>query len=105
MTAPARRRVLAVWLLAPLAAVPALAWLLMEYGPERSFLSAVYLLVFAIAFLVAGVVVARRRPSAPAREVLARAATWALLTLVVGFAALLALSLVYASRTHRGIER
>ena len=99
MTAPARRRLLAPWLLAPLAAVPVLAWLLMEYGPERSFLFAAYLLVYAIAFLVAGVVVATRRPSASAKEVLVRAATWALVILVVSFAALLALSLVYAPRT------
>ena len=99
MTAHARRRVLAPWLLAPLAAVPALAWLLMEYGPERSFLFAAYLLAFAIAFLLAGIVVAKRRPAASAKQVLARAATWALLILAAAFAALLALSLVYAPRT------
>lgn len=99
MTAPARRRLLAPWLLAPLAAVPVLAWLLMEYGPERSFMFAAYLLVFAVAFLVAGVAVATRRPSASAKEVLVRAAVWALVILVVAFAALLALSMVYAPRT------
>ncbi|HEU4719830.1 MAG TPA: hypothetical protein VFS59_00595 [Gemmatimonadaceae bacterium] len=99
MTAPARRRLLAPWLLAPLAVVPVVAWLLMEYGPERSFLFAAYLLVYAIAFLAAGVAVAMRRPSASAKEVLVRAATWALLIFVVGFAALLVLSMVYAPGT------
>ena len=99
MTQQARGRVLALWLLAPLAAVPALAWVLMEYGPERSFVFAGYLLVFAIAFLVTGLLVARRWPSASGREVLARAAIWALLTLAIAIAALFALSLLYAPRT------
>lgn len=99
MNATAPRRLLPLALLAPLAAVPVLAWLLMEYGPERSFLFAAYLLVWAMAFLVAGIVVAKRRPSAPVGEVLVRAAAWALLILVVTFAALFALSFVLAART------
>lgn len=98
MTSTAPRRLLPLALLAPLAAVPVLAWLLMEYGPERSFLFAAYLLVWAIAFLVAGVVVAKRRPSAHVAAVLARAAAWALLVMAVTFAALFALSFVLAPR-------
>ena len=94
MTSAARRRVLPVALLAPLAAVPALAWLLMEFGPERSFLFAAYLLVWAVAFLVAGVVVARRRPTATAGEVVLRAAAWALAILAVACFVLVAASFV-----------
>ena len=93
------RRLLPLALLAPLAAVPVLVGLLMEFGPERSFLFAAYLLVWAIAFLVAGIVVAKRRPSAPLAEVLARSAAWALLVLAVTFAALFALSFVLTPRT------
>jgi len=99
MSTDARRRVLPFALLAPLAAVPLLAWLLMEFGPERSFVFAGYLLVWAIPFLLAGVVVAKRRPSAPTAVVLARAATWSLLILVLVFASLFALSFVLAPRT------
>ena len=100
MTSPgAQRRLLPVVLLAPLGAVPALAWMLMEFGPERSFLFAAYPLVWALAFLAAGVVVANRRPSAPTGQVLRRAAGWALLILVVTFGALFALSSVLAPRT------
>ena len=99
MSADTGRRVLPFALLAPLAAVPLLAWLLMEFGPERSFVFAGYLLVWAVAFLVAGVVVAKLRPSAPASVVLARAATLALLILALVFASLFALSLVLVPRT------
>ena len=99
MSVDPRRRVLPVALLAPLAAVPVLAWMLMEFGPERSFLFAGYLLVWAIAFLVAGVVVAKRRTSASAAEVMARAAGWALLILALAFVALFALSFVFVPRT------
>ena len=99
MSADTRRRVLPFALLAPLAAVPPLAWLLMEFGPERSFVFAGYLLVWAVVFLVAGVVVAKRRPSAPVSVVLARAATLAVLTLALVFAALFALSFVLVPRT------
>ena len=99
MSQGSRRRVLPVALLAPLAAVPALAWMLMEFGPERSFLFAAYLLVWAIAFLVVGVVVAKRRAAAPTGEVLRRAAAWALLILVVTFAAFFVLSSVLVPRT------
>jgi hypothetical protein len=94
MTPHARRRVIVPALLAPLAAVPAAAFALMEYGPERSFIFAGYLLVFALAFLVAGVAVARRRPAATAGSVLARAAVWAAATLVVIILVLFALSFV-----------
>ena len=99
MSEDMRRRILPVALLAPLAAVPALAWILMELGPERSFVFAGYLLVWAIAFLVAGVVVAGRRPSASVAEVLGRAAAWALLILAIGFAALFGASFVFVPRT------
>ena len=99
MTASTGRWMLALWLLAPLAAVPVLVLVLMEYGPERSFLFAAYLLVFAIAFLVAGIVVARRRPGARVTEIVGRAAAWALLVMVVAFAALVALSFLFAPRT------
>ena len=100
MTSPgSRRRLLPVALLAPLAAVPALAWTLMEFGPERSFLLAAYLLVWAIAFLAAGVVVAKRRPSASIGQVLGRAAGWALLILVVTFVALFAPSFLLTPRS------
>ena len=99
MTAGARRRALALSLLAPLAMVPIVAMALMEFGPERSFLFAAYLLVVAIAFLVAGVAIALRRPSASVREVLARAAAWALLSLGVVLALLLVLSFILAPRT------
>ena len=98
MSPTAPRRLLPLALLAPLAAVPVLAWLLMEFGPEGSFLFAAYLLVWAIAFLVAGIAVAKRRPSAGIGEVLARAAAWALLILAVTFGALFALSFVLAPR-------
>jgi hypothetical protein len=99
MSAGTRRRLLPVALLAPFAAVPALAMLLMEFGPERSFLFAVYLLVWAIVFLAAGIVVAKRRPSATTGQVIARAAAWALVILAVALIALLALSLVMVPRT------
>ena len=99
MSSDARRRVLPFALLAPLGAVPLLTWLLMEFGPERSFVFAGYLLVWAVAFLVAGVVVAKRQPSASATVVLARAATSALLILAMVFAALFALSFVLVPRT------
>ena len=99
MSPTTRRRVLPVALLAPLAGVPALAWLLMEVGPERSFIFAGYLLVWAIVFLVAGVVVARRRPSAAVAEVLGRAAAWALLILAIVFVALFGASFVLVPRT------
>ena len=96
---PGTRRMLPLALLAPLAAVPVLVLVLMEFGPERSFLFAVYLLVLAIAFLATGIVVAKRQPSAPTGEVLARAAAFALLILVLAFATLFALSFVLAPRT------
>jgi hypothetical protein len=99
VTPSARRRILVVSLLAPLAAVPLLAFALMEFGPERSFLFAVYLLVFAITFLIAGVAVARRRPTASAGQVLSRAALWALLTVAGAVAALVVLSFVVVPRT------
>ena len=98
MSPGTRRRLLPLALLAPLAAVPALAMTLMEFGPERSFLFAAYLLVWAIAFLAAGIVVAWRRPAAPTGEVLARAAAWAVLALALAIAALFALSPVLAPR-------
>ena len=92
MTPASRRRILPVALLAPLAAVPLLALALMEFGPERSFLFAGYLLAWAIAYLVAGVVVARRRPNATAGEVLRRAAGWGFVTVVVAILVLFAVS-------------
>lgn len=94
MTAHQRRRVLVPSLLAPLAAVPLAAFALMEYGPERSFIFAAYLLVWALAFLVAGVAVARRRPAATASEVLTLAGAWAIAALVVMILVLLVLSFV-----------
>lgn len=99
MSSGTPRRVLPFALLAPLAAVPPLAWLLMEFGPERSFVFAGYLLVWAVAFLAVGVVVAKRRPLASAAEVLARAATLAMLILALVFVALFALSFVLVPRT------
>ena len=99
MTATARRRALALCLLLPLATVPLVAFALMEFGPERSFLSAIYLLVAAIAFLVSGVIVAIRRPAATVREVLVRAAVWSLALLGVVLAALFVLSFVLVPRT------
>ncbi len=98
MTPVSRRLVLSAALLAPLAAVPLLAFALMEFGPERSFLFAGYLLAWSIAYLVAGVVVARRRPGASAGEVLWRAAAWGLVTLVVAIMALFAVSLAERPR-------
>lgn len=94
MTAHDRRRVLVPSLLAPLAAVPVVAFALMEYGPERSFIFAAYLLVWALAFLVAGVAVARSRPAAPTGEVLSRAGAWAVAALVLAVLILTALSFV-----------
>lgn len=94
MTPSGRRRVLVPSLLAPLAAVPVAAFALMEYGPERSFLFAAYLLVWALAFLVAGVAIASRRPAATSSEVLARAGAWAVGTLVTVVLILTALSFV-----------
>ena len=99
MTTSARRRALAVSLLTPLAMVPLVAWALMELGPERSFVFAGYLLVAAIAFLVSGVLVANRRPAAAVREILLRAAMWALAILGAVLAALLVLSSVLVPRT------
>jgi hypothetical protein len=94
VTPRARRRVLALWLLAPLAMVPVAVFALMEYGPERSFLFAAYLLVWALAFLVGGVTVARRRPAATSREVLVRAGGWAVAAFVATVVVLVALSFV-----------
>jgi K+-transporting ATPase A subunit len=70
------------------------AFALMEYGPERSFVFAAYLLVWALAFLVAGVLVAKRRPAATAGEVLSRAGVWAVATLVLTMLVLAVLSFV-----------
>ena len=98
MTPAERRRLLSIALLAPLAAVPVLAWTLMEFGPERSFVFAGYLLAWSIAYLVAGVVVARRRPMATPGEVLCRAAAWGLATLCIALAVLFALSLAPSAR-------
>ena len=99
MTQGKPRRLLPVALLAPIAAVPVLAWMLMEFGPERSFLFAAYPLVWALAFIAAGAAIARRRPAAPTGEVLVRAAAWALLILAATFAALFSLSFALAPRT------
>ena len=99
MTQGKSRRLLPFALLAPIAAVPALAWLLMEFGPERSFLFAAYPLLWAMAFIASGAAIARRRPTARTVEVLIRAAAWALLILAVTFAVLFALSSLLAPRT------
>jgi hypothetical protein len=82
VTARRRGAMLLVWLAAPLAALPAIGWLLMEYGPERSILFALYPLVWGIVFLVVGLVVARRRPDATSVAVLLRAAAWASILVV-----------------------
>lgn len=74
--------------------VPVAAFALMEYGPERSFIFAAYLLVWALVFLVAGVAIAKRRPAATSGEVLVRAGAWAIATLVAIVVMLVALSLV-----------
>lgn len=89
---PLRRPMLLAWLVAPLLAVPLLAWALMEYAPERSFIFAIYLLVWGIAFLVAGLVLAKRGPAASVGAVLAVAAAWATGLLLAAVAALFAFS-------------
>ena len=95
MTERTRRRGLLAWLVAPVLATPVLAVALMEYGPERSFIFAGYLLVWGLTFLVAGLVVANRRPHATSRIVLARAAAWATVTMIAAFAILVALSFLF----------
>ena len=94
MTHRTRRIVLVPSLLAPLAAVPLVAWALMEYGPERSFLFAAYLLVWSLVFLVAGVALAARRPTATASEVLASAGGWAMAVVSAAIVAAFGLSFV-----------
>ena len=92
MTERVRRPMLLAWLAAPLLAVPVLAWALMEYGPERSFFFAIYLLVWAIAFLVSGLIVARLEPAATVGAVLARAAAWSTALVLAAIAALFTIS-------------
>ena len=86
---------LLVWLAAPLAALPAVGWLLMEYGPERAILFALYPLVWGIVLLVAGLFVARRRPDAGTAEVLLRAGAWATVVVVATVVLLVVASLFF----------
>ena len=94
MTERTRRRGLLAWLALPVLASPLLAFALMEYGPERSFMFAGYLLVWGATFLVSGVLVAHRRPTATVLAVLGRAALWATGIVLVGFAVLVAMALL-----------
>ena len=64
-------------LAAPLLLVPAIGWALIEYGPERSIVFAVYPLVWALVFLVAGIVSMLLRPPRPPGRILRWAALWA----------------------------
>ena len=64
-------------LAAPLLIVPAIGWALMEFGPERSIVFAMYPLMWALAFLIAGIVGMLRRPHSPVGAILRRAALWA----------------------------
>ena len=96
MTAHPRRRTLGLWLVAPLATVPVIAWALMEYGPERSFLFAVYPLVWAFAFLTSGLSIAWRRRTAPVSEVLVRSAAWSTALVAVAVVVLILLSVLSA---------
>jgi hypothetical protein len=81
---------------APLLLLPVIAWLLMEYGPERSFVLVLYPLVWSIAFVGCGTVLARRRPSAPRRAVIVPAAGWALAIVATVLGILVATSLLLA---------
>ena len=92
MTQRVRLPLLLAWLLAPLLAVPVFAWALMEYGPERSFVFAVYPLLWGIVFLVAGLLVARAQPAATLGAVLTRAAAWATAVVTAAIAALFTIS-------------
>jgi hypothetical protein len=83
-------------LVAPLATVPAIAGALMEYGPERSFVFAIYPLVWGLAFLVTGLSIARQRPTTPVSEVLARSAAWSTALVAVAVAVLVVLSFLFA---------
>jgi hypothetical protein len=71
-----RARLLAA-LAAPLLVVPAIGWGLIEYGPERAVVFAVYPLVWALVFLVAGIICMALRPPRSASTILRRAAVWA----------------------------
>jgi hypothetical protein len=76
-----RARLLAA-LVAPLLLVPAIGWVLIEYGPERAVVFAVYPLVWALAFLVAGIICMVLRPPRSAGTILRRAAVWATATML-----------------------
>ena len=60
LTRPRRRWTTALAAVGPLAATPLVVWLLMEYGPERSAVFAVYWLVWGLVFAIL-YPVARRR--------------------------------------------
>jgi hypothetical protein len=66
-------------LAAPLLLVPAIGWALMEFGPERSVVFAIYPLAWALVFLVVGTIGMLLRPPRPAGAILRRAALWATL--------------------------
>jgi len=64
-------------LAAPLLLVPAIGWALIEYGPERAVVFAVYPLVWALVFLVAGIICMLLRPPRSTGTILRWAALWA----------------------------
>ena len=64
-------------LAAPLLLVPAIGWALIEYGPERAVVFAAYPLVWALVFLVAGIICMTLRPPRSSGAILRWAAVWA----------------------------
>jgi len=84
--------------LGPLAATPILVLLLMEFGPERSVLFAMYWIVPAIVFAIA--MPRSRRRGRTLGEAAGRAAVWAVSSTVTAFLVLLALSFGFAARAR-----
>ena len=95
MTEHRRNATLLVWLAAPLVSLPLIAWALMEYGPERAIIFALYPLVWGVAFLVAGLLAAWRRPHATNAEVLVGAAVRATVLVLATVVALVVASLLF----------
>ena len=69
--------------LGPLAATPLFVWLLMEFGPERSVIFALYWIIPSIIFAIAMPVMRWRGRSLA--QASARAAAWALAITILAF--------------------
>ena len=90
-----KRAGLAATLVTPLLLVPAIGMALMEFGPERSVLFALYPLVWAVLFLAAGIIGMLLRPPRPPAAILRRAALWATGGMILVTSALLGASFLF----------